>query len=523
MVNGLAPAFAPPTVHFQARRAALTWLFWFGGVLGVSVLLGLFMLLRGPRVASLVWVIYFIGAAAILFRPRYGLYLVLFFSLAGDAALMPWYPFTKNFSSYESLLFAHNALIINPLESYLFLMLLAWLGRGAMQRKLKLYVSELFWPALVFLAFVIFGLVYGIGTGGNANIALWEARPLFYLVVMSILASNLLEKREHVNHLIWAAMLGLFIESLVGSYHFIVTLRGSLAGVDRITEHAAAMHINTVFILALSAWLYAASPVKRIVLPIMLLPVALTYLAAQRRAAFLTLGIALVLFAVILYREKRRVFWIITPPAALLAGVYLLAFWNSGGALGLPAQAVKSIIAPDQASTADLSSNLYRLIENVNTNFTLHQRPLTGVGFGQKFYVIAPLPDISFFEWWEYLPHNSIIWIWLKMGVAGFIATLFLIGTAVIVGVRVLVQMPRGDMSAIALTAVLYIIMHFTYAYVDISWDTQSMIYVGTMLGLLGTLERIVRQPVVPPRQRWPWQPAPSPVARLRPVRGGQA
>ena len=34
--------------------------------------------------------------------------------------------------------------------------------------------------------------------------------------------------------------------------------------------------------------------------------------------------------------------------------------------------------------------------------------------------------------------------------------------------------------------------MLFVYAYVDMSWDAQSMLYVGTALGLIGCLERLV-------------------------------
>jgi hypothetical protein len=78
---------------------------------------------------------------------------------------------------------------------------------------------------------------------------------------------------------------------------------------------------------------------------------------------------------------------------------------------------------------------------------------------------------------------------------------------AVIVGVRTLWRMPGGDLSAFALMATLYIVMHFIYAYVDMSWEGQSMIYVGTMMGLINSLEHIVAKPVPRLPRRWPWQP----------------
>ena len=64
----------------------------------------------------------------------------------------------------------------------------------------------------------------------------------------------------------------------------------------------------------------------------------------------------------------------------------------------------------------------------------------------------------------------------------------------------------------------LYLVMHFVYAYVDMSWDTQSMVYVGTAMGLLNALERIVEQPVPTPFKRWKWEPEPTPAPTIVPL-----
>lgn len=508
--------FQLSSVGARARRNNALWWLWFLGLTATAVLAGLLMFSRGTDVRLVVWFLYIAGAVAILYRARYGLYLVTFLTLVGDSALMPWFPFAKNFSSPESILYLHDALIVNPLETYLALTFISWLVRGATTRRLHFYRSELLLPALAFLGFVIFGLVYGIGTGGNVNIALWEARPIFYLIVLVVMTPNLLEKREHVSHLMWAAVLALLVEGIVGTWFYLVVLNRDLSSVQAITEHAAAIHMNSVIVLALAVWLDKSSATKRLMLPLLLPPILLTYLATQRRAAFVSLAIAFVFLAIFLFKEKRNLFWAIVPPLAVVGLAYTAAFWNAGGALGMPAQAIKSVIAPNQASAEDLSSNIYRQIENLNTGFTIRQKPLTGVGFGQKFYILVPLPDISFFEWWEYLPHNSIVWIWLKMGIGGFIAMLVFVGTGIMVGARTVIRMPRNGMTALALAALLYVIMHFVYAYVDISWDAQSMVYVGAMMGVLVSLERIVAQPVAVAPKRWPWQPEPEPVPGLR-------
>jgi len=192
----------------------------------------------------------------------------------------------------------------------------------------------------------------------------------------------------------------------------------------------------------------------------------------------------------------------------VLAIGYIGAFWHSSGALGMPAQAVKSIVAPEENS-ADYQSNLYRDIENLNTSYTIHNAPLFGVGFGNKFHIIAPMPDISFFIWWEYIVHNSIFWIWMQAGVFGFVAMLFLVCITIITGIRVALKLQDSDLRMIVLTATLYIVMHFLYAYVDMSWDNQSMIYVGTAMGIINCMECVAAKPVPLPRKRWAWQPDP--------------
>lgn len=496
----------------RMQRASRLWAFWFLGILGLAALIGVWMLRTGPDWKVVAWLLFLSGVVMILKQPRYGVYLILFLGLISDTALLPWYPFIKNFSSWESIFYLHDALIFSPLETYLVLTLISWLGRKGILQQFKIYQGRLFWPAIIFLGFVLAGLVYGISTGGQVNIALWESRSLFYLPMMLLFVSNLLVERQHFSHLIWFIMAALLVEGILGNYYFFVKLGASLAGVEAITEHSAAIQMNTVFLLALAVWMYKVPTGKRIALAAMVLIIAVPYLATQRRAAFITLFLALALMALVLFKVNRRAFTLILPPVVLVSLLYILLFWNSTSTLGLPAQAIKSVVYQGEASAADYSSNVYRLLENINLHFTIEQEPFTGVGFGKPFYIIVPMPDISFFAWWQYLPHNSILWIWLKMGVLGFICTLFLISSAILAGGRALRRLPANELSAITLVASLYIIMHFTYTYVDIAWDMQSMILVGSMMGVVNAIEHVAAKPAAVPAKRWPWQsPAPTP------------
>ncbi|MEO7912517.1 MAG: O-antigen ligase family protein [Roseiflexaceae bacterium] len=337
------------------------------------------------------------------------------------------------------------------------------------------------------------------------TIALWEVRSIYCLPMLLILTSNLIETRAHVNCLIWMIVIALFFDSLAGANFVIFDLNFNLQGLEAIAEHSYSVHLNTLFILAIGVWLFRGSRVKRIVLPLMMPIVLLSYFSNQRRASYITLAVALILIAIVLFRENRKIFWLIIPVLGVIGAIYLGAFWNSSGGIGGPARAIRSVIAPEPGGRDD-SSNVYRVLENLNSKFTIKQRPLTGVGFGNKFYIVIPMPDISFFIWWEYITHNSILWLWMQSGIGGFVSMLVLVGMSVMVGVRALWRRPGGDLSAFALMATLYVVMHFIYAYVDMSWETQSMIYVGVMMGLINNMERIAARPALHTHRRWPWQ-----------------
>ena len=505
------------TVPDRIRKIRLAQLFWLVIILNLAGLFSMLMVRDGPNPAYIAWIIYLTGAALIVYQPRIGLYLILFFSLIGDNVMLPWYPFNKGFSSYESLFYLSRLLIFSPLEIYILLTIASWLLRGLMLRNFKIKTGGLFKIAVVFLCFVTAGLIYGLATRGNFNIALWQVRPLFYMVMMIFLASNLLENRAQISNLMWWAMLGLFIKAIVGNINYFIVLMGSL-NVASMTEHATPIQLNTIFIFAIAVWLYKSSWPKKLFLPLMIPIVLITWLASQRRAAMIALIIGLALFAIIMFREHRRLFWLIIPPIVCLFAIYVLAFWNSSSTQALPAQAIKSVISPGSVSARDRSSDIYRYIENFDLWFTMRQKPFTGIGFGQPFYLPIPLPDISWFVWWQYYPHNSIIWIWLTTGVGGFMTMLVLLGSAIIKGLKVFLDLPSSELKAVALTATLYIVMHFIFAYVDISWDIQSMLYIGTMIGLIDCLESVAATPLEIKYSRYQWQSTSRPAAELVPL-----
>src|SRR5690348_5753143 len=114
MISTLPSATKIPSVRAQVRRSSFVWWFWFLGLLSLTSLLGVFFLRRTPTPAAIGWLCFLVAVIAIFYQPRYGVYMLAGLTLVCDSILTPWYPFVKNLSSGESLLYLGRATIFSP-------------------------------------------------------------------------------------------------------------------------------------------------------------------------------------------------------------------------------------------------------------------------------------------------------------------------------------------------------------------------------------------------------------------------
>ncbi len=359
-------------------------------------------------------------------------------------------------------------------------------------RNWTLHRGRVFWPVMVFTAFLLVGLAWGLSRGGNSNAALWEIRPMLYLPLMYVLTSNLLRKREDYQRLYWVVMVAVLVHGVVSWIYYQTLSQADQANLESLVEHGTTLAMNTMFVLVFAAWLFrGSSQSKRILLPIMAVPVVIVYFISERRAAIVGLVAALIVLAVVLFWTHRRTFWWVVPAALLASTAYVGAFWNSTSTLGFPAQAVKSVIAPDQLSARDQSSDMYRVAESYDIVATIRSNRLLGIGFGQKFSRPITLPNISFFPFSDYMTHNSVLWVWMKAGVGGFLAMLFLFGVSIRTGASALLRVRDPDDAAITLTSLTFVLMYAIFCYVDIGWDAQNMLLLAVVLAQLDNVTRL--------------------------------
>ena len=476
MLRGSALADRRDDIIGLRRRDQKMWWWWYAVCICGTLLAAVIARNTAGQPFSIAFVGLCIVIVVAIVRPVVGVYVVVFFAVLGDIKTWSWYPFTTNLSSPESILYINNKLILNPLELSQLALLAGWLLQMMSRHELTLRRGRLFWPVMALTGFVFFGFANGLSHGGNQNAALWEARHLLAIPVTYVLVTNLFDHGRQYVRLLWLIVVATFINSIMAFVYLRQQPGDFLDTTESLIAHGSTMPMNAVFILIAAAWmLKAKSQGFRFVLPVLAAPVLVVYILAQRRAAVVALIAGLLLLAIFLFWTNRRAFFRIVPVMLVLASLYTTLFWNDASSLpGFPAQAVKSVIAPDSVSERNQGSDQYRVTEKLDILATIQTSPVLGIGFGKPFLRPYPLPNIAAFLLEPYQPHNSILWIWMKTGIGGFVAMLYLFGTAMRTGARAGLRLARGDDAAVTLTCTAFILMYAVFAYVDIVWDAQN-------------------------------------------------
>ncbi|HST87444.1 MAG TPA: hypothetical protein VLJ14_03620, partial [Ktedonobacterales bacterium] len=171
------------------------------------------------------------------------------------------------------------------------------------------------------------------------------------------------------------------------------------------------------------------------------------------------------------------------------------AFSHSGGAFAQPARAVISTIHPDTSDARDYSSNLYRQIENADLKFTIKQSPIIGYGFGKPFLQPVLLPNILDLDpYYLFVPHNTIYWVWMRLGFVGFLALWYIFGSIIVRGCQIARRLRDPYLQLVAVYVVAVTFMEVILAYADYQlFFYRNVIYLGLLCGLLLNLPKLDR------------------------------
>lgn len=430
-------------------------------------------------------------------RPQVAIYV-----LVGAAATLENFPlgfpdsFTDTIGFFLNLNNTANLPIsASPADLLMLVGIVAWLRSPVAGGTPRFPRSRLRRAYLVFMGVVLLAELWGLASGGNFNITLWELRPQVYGFILFLLASSLVRERRQV---VWIA--GIFLactafKAGVADFRYTVTLHGDLGGKEALLGHEDSYFLLMFLVAMLVAAIWVRQ--RRVVLPLLLASplVTVAMLENQRRIAMLALwgAVAVVVAMAIRFEPSVRKMVAVFAVIGTLAFVgFVAAEWNVTD--GLAGQAVRPVHTLfGQVDPRDLSSDMYRLAENADLRASYQTSPLIGTGFGLPMLLPFPLADISQqYPLWDYITHNSILWVAMRMGILGMATFWALIGMVLLEGMVVLRGHEDRFLRGVAAFALAAVAAELVMAYGDLQLEAyRNMIFFGVMVGLIDALPRV--------------------------------
>lgn len=336
---------------------------------------------------------------------------------------------------------------------------------------------------------VSFGFLHGITSGGDVTMALWEIRSQFMFIAVYLLTANFITDKKQIYPLLWITIIGTFIRSLFGIYIYI-SIGGAVTD-QGILQHEDSLFFNMVFLIFIAAAMIGSNP-KLFYASLLAIPTCLfSNLENQRRAGIASFGIAFIPMMPLLYlimHRRRSQILAFSVGFVVVSSIYLPIAWNSEGGWALPARSIRSQFDPDMR---DAGSDNYRQIEDLDLKFTRDTSPMIGIGYGKPFIQVYPLPHVSsYFQ--NYLPHDSILWVWMRLGHIGFFAFIMLFASLLIKGVQTIKEVKDPLLQLTGLLAILLTLMLFVFAKYDLALvNSRTMAFLGLYLGVLGVLKTL--------------------------------
>ena len=435
-------------------------------------------------------------------QPVRGLYLLLaatcvfeIFPLGFPDSLTDKVPFFLNLNNANSSA-GLSGIPISPAEILMLFVIIVWLLAGISRRSLNLAEGPVLSTYLLFMLVVIAAEIHGVFGHGDWLKSLWELRPQVYGLVAFLMAANLVKDRTQVRHLILIVFLAIGLKVGVAIYRYFITLHGNDSTYEAIMAHEES-YFYALFIMGTVAALIWGRRIRRGIMALLILGSAASFFAMlvnHRRAAELALiaGVGAIMLLAIRFEDEHRGLWLgLSVLTVFAVTTFTIGYWNhTTGLTGELIRPIRSMFVPDQR---DYLSNLYRTAEDANILANFKTSPLIGTGLGIPMFVIFPMADISYiYPLWNYIPHNTLLWISMRMGAVGQAAFWGLVGVAILQACRQLATRKDPLLNALAAFAVAAIVAELIQGYSDLQLDSyRNLIVFGAVLGLLNRLPKL--------------------------------
>jgi hypothetical protein len=440
-----------------------------------------------------------IALALVPWKPILGLYLVVICAVVVEQEPLIATPIGTDHLNIFYWPTHLQGLPERPIGFFILAILLVLVITAVLFRRRALYGGRLFYPFLFFFACLAMGVLHGLATGGSFKVIVIEIRPWWYFFVSYLLAYNIVSEVKHVRNILWITVIGTAIKGVQGVFIVYTYLGGQIEGHNEIMAHEQSFFFVLVLLLLVMMLLHHFQRALFFAIIASLPCLLLALVANNRRADYvaLLLGILVAWAMVILVKPaSRRVLVTVLAVCLLFGGAYVLAFQKSSGALGQPARAVISVFNPSASDERDAASNAYRIVENYDLKYTESTSPFLGFGFGKPFQQPVALPNVLELDpYYLYIPHNNVLWVWMRLGPLGFGALWYLFGSAIITGCMIVRRLRNPQLQFFAIFTLAMVMMEVILAYGDYQFFFyRNMIYVGIALGVLMKLPTIERK-----------------------------
>ena len=338
------------------------------------------------------------------------------------------------------------------------------------------------------LATVLFLEAWGLARGGDLRQSLWQGRQLVWLPVLCWLCIHAFRRREDVPLVVGVLLITGILRAFTGYYYYaLCRMEGHVP--SYVTTHADSV-LWTMGVLICLCALVERPNGRTGILCLTYLPIAgLALVLNDRRLAFVCLFIA----AVVLLFVVRREVWLRLRHVAIAASpviiIYVAIGWHVEHRVFKPVNTVRSVL--DDSDT----SNHSRDVENFNLIYSALERPLFGSGLGHPYseHIYTYRID-HVFEQYNFMPHNSVLWLLAVGGILGFVGLWGFLPLVVWISARAYKKASRLSERIAALGGVAVVVSYMIQAWGDMgvhSW--MVVIILAAYVGLVGNLERHTR------------------------------
>ncbi len=445
-------------------------------------------------VAALLWlaipiVCWRLPAAGVLLLSASALLIEEYPSIPGEKTITESIPLFKSLSVGVGL----TGFAVNPAEILIATVAATWVLKAVAEGNLALPRSHLAAGVGLLLLAVIAGEAHGIATGSNLTASLWELRPWVYLACVYVMAAQLIKTQRLVRGVLWTLVIATGLKGLDGTLRWVTGLRGLTRPAEQIVGHEEAVFMGLFILLTTTLWLLQIKSRLRQVATALLPLVVFANLANNRRTSYIILGAGIGIVIAILWVRSPQRRWMTGGVAVALlavASLYLPVFWNRTGLPAEPARAIRSAVDPSQR---DAASDLYRTLENIDLGLDIRAATPFGIGFGKPIPTPIALTDLTNIDSFiVYEPHNTILYLWLRLGFPGAIAFWWMIGAAIVAACG-LARVRDRQIALVGTIAMLAI-----SSYVIEGWYDQGLvslrvaILIGAVLGTMEAARRLV-------------------------------